>query len=105
MRPLPHNGGPDVSPSGPGSLSWWIRDRHGDVALVQRPNPALVVWLVCTALRWSDLLDGRRELVLSRAGQGALVVWGLDELVRGASPARRVVGAVVLVVTVTRLLG
>jgi hypothetical protein len=94
-----------VSPTRSGSLSWWIRDRHGDVALVQRPNPALVVWLTCTVLRWSDLLGDRRDLVVCRAGQGALVVWGLDELVRGASPARRVLGAVVLVVTTARLLG
>jgi len=105
MRPFRRTRGPAVSPGRPGSLSWWIRDRHGDVALVQRPNPALVVWLACTALRWSDLLDHRRELVLSRAGQGALAAWGLDELVRGASPARRAIGAVVLVVAVARLFG
>ena len=29
-------------------------------------------------------------------GKGALVVWALDELVRGASPVRRILGAVVL---------
>lgn len=103
MRPLRHVTGSDLSPSRPGSLSWWIRDRYGDDALVQRPNPALVVWLTCTALRWSDLLDHRRELVLSGVGQGALVAWALDELVRGASPVRRLLGALVLPVALWRV--
>jgi hypothetical protein len=33
------------------------------------------------------------------------VVWGLDELLRGSSPARRVLGAVVLTFMLVRLFG
>jgi hypothetical protein len=43
--------------------------------------------------------------VLTRVGQGALVAWSLDELVRGSSPARRLLGAVVLVFMLVRLFG
>jgi len=71
--------------------------------VAQPPNAAIGVWLVATALAWTDLLDDRRETILSRVGQGALVVWGLDELLRGASPVRRVLGGVVLVGVLVRL--
>jgi hypothetical protein len=60
------------------------------------PNPALAVWMLCTVVGWTDTLDERRSDTVSMIGKGALVVWALDELVRGASPARRILGAVVL---------
>jgi len=85
------------------SLQWWIRDRDGHVALVQAPNAAIVVWMAAVVIGWSGLLDDRREVVLAHVGRGALVVWGLDELARGASPVRRLLGAVVLVAMVVRL--
>jgi hypothetical protein len=60
------------------------------------PNPALAVWMLCTVVGWTGILaDGRTETV-ALIGKGALVVWALDELVRGASPARRILGTVVL---------
>jgi hypothetical protein len=97
------------SPSSPArrvlSLDWWIRDREGRVVLAQPPNPALSVWLVCVVVGWTGLLDGDRATTLSRVGQGALVAWALDEVVRGASPARRLIGAVVLVAMLVRLFG
>lgn len=87
------------------SLDWWIRDREGRVVLAQPPNPALAVWLVCVVIGWTGLLEGDRATTLSRVGQGALVAWSLDEVVRGASPARRVIGVVVLVAMLVRLFG
>ena len=87
------------------SPNWWIRDRDGRVVLAQTPNAAIVVWLISLVVGWTDLLDDGRETVLVHVGQGALIVWGLDELARGASPARRALGAVVLVVMVVRVFG
>jgi hypothetical protein len=66
------------------------------VALVFFPNPALAVWMICTVVGWTDVLDATRSEIVTMIGKGALVVWALDELVRGASPARRILGAVVL---------
>jgi hypothetical protein len=87
------------------SPRWWVSDRAGRVVLAQPPNPALVAWLVSVAVGWTGLLDDRRQLVLERVGQGALVAWALDEVVRGASPVRRLLGAVVLAVVLVRLFG
>lgn len=85
------------------TADWWLRDRRRDDGrwtVVQWPNPAL--WVVVVAL-------GLRELGLAVVGvtaatrtleftaRGALLVWALDELVRGVNPLRRVLGAVVLV--------
>jgi hypothetical protein len=66
----------------------------GRFVLVQPPNPAIWVWVVATALRWSpyDARDG----ALSWIGAGALIVWAVDEIVRGHAPVRRVLGVLVL---------
>jgi hypothetical protein len=87
------------------SPQWWIRDREGHVVLAQAPNAAILVWVASVVIGWTGLLDHARESVLGRVGQGALVVWGLDELLRGSSPARRVLGAVVLTFMLVRLFG
>jgi len=85
------------------SLQWWIRDRDGDIVLAQAPNAAIMVWFASVVIGWTGVLDDHRDAVLGRVGQGALVVWGLDEVLRGSSPARRLIGLVVLVVMVVRL--
>jgi hypothetical protein len=87
------------------SLRWWVEDRHGRVTVAQWPNPALAVWLVAVVLTWTDALGAARSATLDAVGQGALLVWALDELARGASPARRVLGAVVLTLQLVRLFG
>ncbi len=84
---------------------WWITDRRGRVVVAQPPNPALAVWLVSIVVGWTGLLDGPREDTLRLVGSGALVVWALDELVRGSSPFRRLLGAVVLGFQMIRLFG
>jgi hypothetical protein len=71
--------------------------------LAQAPNPPLLVWLATVLVGWTGVLDGDRATTLTRIGQGALVVWAVDELARGVTPARRVLGAVVLTVLLLRL--
>jgi len=76
-------------------LDWWIRDPDtGRVVLFQVPNPAIIVFFASYVLRrfTGDRLDHQ----LSQVGMGALIVWGLDEVVRGSAPFRRLLGAVVL---------
>ncbi len=76
-------------------LDWWIRDSEtGRLVLFQAPNLALLVYVASLVLPWftDDQLDHR----LSYIGTGALIVWSLDELIRGSAPIRRVLGAVVL---------
>lgn len=84
---------------------WWLRDKQtGEITLGQRPNPAILVWLVTALVRWLDVWPERSD-ELRWIGAGALVVWGLDELVRGANPLRRLVGALVLGWQLVRLVG
>lgn len=77
------------------SRSWWFRSPDGRVALWQWPNPALSVWLVAVVLGRFDL-SAAHAAAVDGIRQGALIVWALDEVVRGATPFRRVLGAVVL---------
>lgn len=53
------------------------------------------MWVAATLVRLLDVLPGR-EQELRGIGTGALVVWALDELVRGVNPFRRLLGAIVL---------
>lgn len=85
----------DRSSARPSSASWWFRSSDGQLALWQRPNPALCVWLVTLAVGRLDLSTTHATAVAG-VRHGALLVWALDEVVRGASPFRRVLGAVTL---------
>lgn len=85
------------------SLRWWVCDREGRTAVAQWPNPALWVWLVAVVVGWTGVLGSDRTATLQVVGQGALVAWSVDELARGASPFRRLLGAVVLAFELIRL--
>jgi len=91
--------GDGTSPPSTGvlSLAWWFRDENGKVVLAQWPNPALAVWLVTTVVGGTGALGAARSETLAAVGRGALIVWALDEVVRGAAPFRRLLGSVVLV--------
>ena len=99
-----------MSPPPPSGLarlrsgSWWFHSSDGRLAVGQLPNPALCVWLAAVVLGWFDL-SARRATVVDGVRDGALLVWALDELVRGASPFRRLLGAVVLTAQLVRLIG
>jgi hypothetical protein len=75
------------------------------VNIAQWPNPALVVWMVAVVVGWTGVLGPDRTDAVDAVGGGALVAWAMDELVRGATPVRRLIGAVVLVVQLVRLFG
>ena len=92
----------DSAPAGPTSASWWFRDSDGRQTLWQLPNPALCVWLVAVALGRFDL-SATHATAVDGVRHGALLVWALDEVVRGASPFRRLLGAVVLVAQLVSL--
>ena len=97
MAPPSSNDESSRSPTRVFSLDWWVRDQNGRLTLAQWPNPALAVWLVAVVVAWTGVLGAARTATLAGVGWGALVVWALDELLRGVSPVRRLLGAVVLV--------
>ena len=101
---MPQPSSDDTSPSTQVlSLGWWVRDQNGRATLAQWPNPALAVWLVTIVIGWAGVLGAARSATLADVGAGALIVWALDELVRGVSPFRRFLGAVVLTGQLIRL--
>lgn len=84
------------------SGAWWFRSSDGHLILWQFPNPALCVWMVAVVLGWFDLPATQATAVVG-IRHGALLVWALDELVRGASPFRQLLGAVVLIAQLASL--
>jgi hypothetical protein len=85
------------------SSSWWFRAPDGRLTLWQPPNAALCVWLLTLVLGRLDLSPAHLATV-DGIRHGALLVWALDEVVRGSSPFRRVLGAVVLAAQLVGLL-
>lgn len=83
--------------SGSRAIEWLLRNREtGEITIAQRPNGPLLVFLVAWALRWALDPSGDADTVLAVTATVALVIWALDELVRGVNPWRRILGAVVL---------
>jgi hypothetical protein len=84
--------------------NWLVRDRRtGKVVLVQRPNASLAIFLVASgALRLLDP-SGALRTGLRVVSVVALLWWSVDEVLRGVNPFRRLLGALVMVVTVAAL--
>lgn len=82
-------------------VDWFFRDpTTGRLTVAQPPNPAIATWALAriAALAWDE-----RDVELRWIGSGALIVWAADELLRGRSPFRRVLGGGVLVYRVWQL--
>lgn len=91
-----------TNPPRPFSFRWWTGDR-GFGGIAQPPNPSIAVWAIASVL----IVTGHagspdRAQLLSGIATGALLVWSLDEVFRGVSPIRRIMGAVVLAAVVVR---
>jgi hypothetical protein len=95
-------GEPVPAPAPMFSARWWTAEQ-GWSGIAQWPNPALAVWLIAVVVGWTGALDASRSSTLAGVGNGALLVWALDELVRGESPIRRLLGAVVLAAQLVHL--
>jgi hypothetical protein len=73
-----------------------VRDRKtGERNLWQWPNPAITVWAITQGVRLASPADNHREK-LRWVASGALIVWSADELLRGNTPLRRVIGFIVV---------
>jgi len=79
-------------------LEWLFRNRHtGEITIGQWPNASLLVFLGAWTLQWVLNPSPGFDTVLAVVATGALVIWALDELVRGVNPWRRILGGGVLV--------
>jgi hypothetical protein len=86
-------------------VDWLFRNRRtGTITIAQWPNAALLVFLGAWALgRFVDP-TGWPDTALAVVATTALVIWALDELIRGVNPWRRILGGVVLIWQIVGLL-
>jgi hypothetical protein len=83
-------------------LLWCFRNREtGAITVAQTPNLALSVFLVATAILWLTHPNGVISTVAKVVATGSLIVWALDEVVRGVNPWRRFLGVAVLIYEVS----
>lgn len=88
--------------SGPTRLRWWFEDAQGQVVLAQSPNlPAGAATFFYTVARLP--LGVPVKTVAATCGHVATVVWAGDEVLRGATPARRVTGGITALVLASKL--
>jgi hypothetical protein len=86
------------------AANWSFRSReNGRLTIVQWPNVALAIVIVCDVARVLFQTHGDADAVLHWTGSAALVWWCLDEMIRGVNPFRRVLGVVVLARLVIRI--
>jgi hypothetical protein len=76
----------------------------GELAIVQVPNLPLAIFLVATAVRMLFHPSGSVATGVSVIAGVSLLWWAIDEVIRGNSPFRRVLGAAVLVGSVLSFL-
>lgn len=77
----------------------FFRDKQGKVAVLQRPNLALSIWIVIAVAK-RIFTTGSLYQTLDIVGLVALVVWAVMEIISGDSYFRRGLGLLVLVLTV-----
>ena len=86
-------------------LLWFFRNREtGEVTIVQAPNLALWVVIAAGVLLWIWPEPGNPHAALEIVFKGGLIVWAIDEIVRGVNPWRRCFRAAVLVYELTTIL-
>ncbi len=82
--------------------TWWDKfwkDKHGKLVIIQPANVPLIGWAAFTLL--SKLLAaGSLKTVSEFVAFICLVIWASLEAVRGASYFRRILGVVVLFVSI-----
>ena len=87
-------------------IDWLFRDRTtGRYVVAQTPNLSLGLFLVAAGLRWLLSPSGWFGTLLDGVALGAIVWWGVDELLRGVNPWRRLLGAGVLAAVAVGALG
>jgi hypothetical protein len=78
----------------------FVNRRTGGITVAQWPNVALSVSIALSIARRFGVQRGTPETTLRVLTAVALIVWAVDELVRGVNPFRRILGLVVLVTTI-----
>lgn len=85
-------------------VNWLFRDRTtGSITVAQFPNWSLSTWIVATVVDRVVKPQGTTGSVVHVVAVASLLVWAADEVVRGVNPFRRILGAVVGIITLVGL--
>jgi hypothetical protein len=85
-------------------VEWLFRNRRtGAITVAQWPNLPLAAFIAAEIAERFARSAGRAETILRVVAAVALVLWALDEVVRGVNPFRRILGASVLLATIATL--
>ena len=78
-------------------VDWWFRSREtGKFTVAQMPNAPLALFVGFRIAQALVSAHGSAHDVLRWLAVAALAWWGLDELLRGVNPFRRILGAAAL---------
>ncbi|MDQ1372893.1 MAG: hypothetical protein QOJ09_231 [Actinomycetota bacterium] len=87
------------------AFDWLFRSREtGRLTIAQLPNLPLGIFILALLVRRVLSPTGTARTAVMVVATGALLWWAVDEILRGESPFRRALGAVVLLATLARLL-
>jgi hypothetical protein len=81
----------------------FVNRRTGGITVVQWPNVAFSVFIALSVALRFRIQRGTPETTPRVLAAVALIVWAVDELVRGVKPFRRFLGLVVPVTTMSRI--
>ncbi|HEY2215360.1 MAG TPA: hypothetical protein VGH31_09910 [Acidimicrobiales bacterium] len=81
----------------------FVNRRTGGITVAQWPNIPLGTYIVASVLPRVVHLHGNVQSAVRTISVVALIAWGLDEALRGVNPFRRLLGGVVLLLTVVHL--
>lgn len=88
------------------ALDWFLRDpRTGRVVVAQLPNAPILLFVASVIGRWFVEDGSTLDVLLAWAGTITLGWWAIDEIARGLSPFRRVLGVLGVAVVVVGVLG
>lgn len=86
-------------------LQWFFRNRQtGAITVAQAPNLVLWIVIIAAVARWIWPSAGTFSLACTVVVTGGVIVWAVDEIVRGVNPWRRCLGTAVLVYELTTIL-
>jgi len=87
---------------------WLCKNRKtGEITIAQKPNALLTVTAISFVIRFAlEIYNGPNGLVsIARwTSTGLLLFFGLDELVRGVNPWRRIMGTTICVLAMSSII-
>jgi hypothetical protein len=94
---------PEISP-GRRAIRWMFANRQsGRLTVAQWPNIWLWIFIALTVGLHILALRGGAKHLVGVLADVALLIWAGDEVVRGVNPFRRILGFLVIVITIYSL--